>query len=417
MIEYKKHVLKNGLRVIVHRDESSPLAVFHVAYGVGSKNENPERTGFAHLFEHLMFGGSQNIPDFDTPLQKVGAENNAYTDEDTTNYYITIPAQNIETAFWVESDRMNMLAFSPESLEVQRKVVMEEFKQRCLNQPYGDILHLINDMAYKVHPYRWPVIGAKLDHIAEAKMEDVKKFFFDNYTPDNAVVAIAGNVDPDKMFALAEKWFGDIDRKRVVYDIPKEPIQTEQRIVSVERDVPANLIYMVYHIGKHTDRNHFVMDMATDVLAYGPSSRLIQRLVHKEQLVSDVDSGINDTLDPGLLTFSATLLPGVTFSKVESVFREEIDKIINSGISEYELQKVKNRTESDKVFSEISIKLKARGLANCELIGDANLINTDIEMYNSVTSREISESFAEICRKTNESILYYNSKSLKDDIG
>lgn len=410
MIEYQREVLSNGLEVIVHRDSSTAMATFNILYKVGSRNENPERTGFAHLFEHLMFGGSVNIPDFDEPLQLVGGDNNAFTTSDLTNYYINVPAQNIETAFWLESDRMLELAFSQESLDVQRKVVIEEFAQRCMNEPYGDISHLVHGLAYKRHSYRWPTIGLKPEHIAEATLEEVKTFFYSHYAPDNAVLVICGNVDPEKMFLLAEKWFGDINRKSVKSTIEQEPPQQTGRSLMVERNVPADYISISYHMGARKSREYYVCDLATDLMADGVSSRFTQRIVKDENLATDVNGCISGTVDPGLLTLSATLCDGVEFSTVEKAFAEEMEKLKNCDVSEYELLKALNRREAMTVYQELSIMNKAYNLARFAMDGDVSMINKEMEIYRTITPQEIAETLSRIVVPKNASTLYYCKK-------
>lgn len=410
MIEYQREVLSNGLEVIVHRDSSTAMATFNILYKVGSRNENPERTGFAHLFEHLMFGGSVNIPDFDEPLQLVGGDNNAFTTSDLTNYYINVPAQNIETAFWLESDRMLELAFSQESLDVQRKVVIEEFAQRCMNEPYGDISHLVHGLAYKRHSYRWPTIGLKPEHIAEATLDEVKNFYYSHYAPDNAVLVICGNVDPEKMFLLAEKWFGDINRKSVKSTIEQEPPQQTGRSLMVERNVPADYISISYHMGARGTREFYICDLATDLMADGVSSRFTQRIVKDENLATDVNGCISGTVDPGLLTLSATLCDGVEFSTVEKAFAEEMEKLKNCDVSEYELLKALNRREAMTVYQELSIMNKAYNLARFAMDGDVSMINKEMEIYRTITPQEIAETLSRIVVPKNASTLYYCKK-------
>ncbi|WP_430810169.1 MULTISPECIES: M16 family metallopeptidase [unclassified Carboxylicivirga] len=410
MINIHKQTLANGLRVVVHVDKSTPLAAVNILYHVGSKNETPVKTGFAHLFEHLMFGGSKNIPSYDAPLQMVGGDNNAWTSCDITNYYLTLPAANLETGFWLESDRMLELNFSEESLAVQRKVVIEEFKQRYLNQPYGDIPLLISPMAYKVHPYRWPTIGKEIAHIENATLDDVKDFFYHHYAPNNAVLSVSGNVVPDEVFKLAEKWFGDIPyRSLSKTTIPKEPEQTAARQQSVERPVPADMIYKAFHIGGRMDNDFYAVDLLSDVLSNGPSSRLIQSLVKEQQLFSEVNAYISGDHHPGLFTVTGNLLPGISMEQAEAAINVELDKIATSAVSDYELQKVKNKIESSLVLSEISFLNKAMNLASFELLGQAEDINDEIHKYRAVTSHDILDSARATFRPENGSTLYYHA--------
>ena len=410
MINIEKRTLANGLRVVVHVDKSTPLAAVNILYNVGSKNEQANKTGFAHLFEHLMFGGSKNIPSYDSPLQMVGGDNNAWTNCDITNYYLTLPAANIETGFWLESDRMLELDFSEESLEVQRKVVIEEFKQHYLNQPYGDIPLLVSPLAYKVHPYQWPTIGKDISHIENATLDDVKSFFYSHYAPNNAVMCVSGNVDPDKIFVLAEKWFGDIPHRTIAdSNIAVEPKQTEERKLEVERNVPADMINKVFHIGGRTDDDFCTVDLLSDILSNGPSSRLIQSLVKDQQLFSEVNAYISGDHHPGLFTVTGRLLPDTKMDQAELAIQNELDQICNQTIVDYELQKVKNKVESTLVFSEISFLNKAMNLASFELLGQAEDINYEVEKYQAVSAQNIRDCAQSTFRSTNCSTLYYRS--------
>nr|WP_321412616.1 pitrilysin family protein [uncultured Carboxylicivirga sp.] len=411
MINIEKRTLSNGLRVVVHVDRSTPLAAINILYNVGAKNEHPDKTGFAHLFEHLMFGGSKNIPSYDAPLQRVGGDNNAWTNNDVTNYYLTLPAENLETGFWLESDRMLELDFSEKSLEVQRKVVIEEYKQRYLNQPYGDIPLLVGPMAYKVHPYKWPTIGKDISHIENATLEDVKQFFFSHYAPNNAIMVVSGNVDTDNVFKLAEKWFGDIPSRKIDHNlIPGEPDQTEERKLEVERKVPASMIHMVFHIGSRTDQNFYTTDLLSDVLSNGPSSRLTQSLIKDQQLFSDINAYISGDHHPGLFTVTGRLLPTTNMAQAEAAIHKELDKICSTRVSDYELQKVKNKIESTLVFSEINFLNKAMNLAQFELLGNAENINNEVENYRAVTADGLLETAQKTFKVTNRSTLYYNAK-------
>ena len=412
MIQYYRHTLENGLRIVVHPDQTTPMAAVNVLYDVGARDEDPHRTGFAHLFEHLMFGGTQNVPSYDNPVQQVGGDNNAWTSNDFTNFYVTLPAVNIETAFWLEADRMYELDFSEESLAVQQKVVIEEFKQRYLNQPYGDIPLLIRDLAYKVHPYQWPTIGKDISHIENATLEEVKSFFYHHYAPNNAVLSVAGNVDPAQVFRLAEQWFGPIPRREVpVRNLPEEPPQTEPRSLEVTRKVPANLIQMVFHNGSRTDEDFYVNDLLSDILANGPSARLFQTLIREKRLFSDINAYIGGDRDPGLFTVAGRLMPGTTMDQAESAIREELQKLIDHGPGEYELQKVKNKVESNLVFSEIHYLNKAMNLAQFELLGNIEEINREPEHYRAVTADQIQKVAAKVFDPNNCSTLYYRAEN------
>ncbi|MGN6539393.1 MAG: M16 family metallopeptidase [Ginsengibacter sp.] len=410
MIHFEKFVLDNGLRVIVHEDKSTPMAVVDVMYDVGGRDEDEGRTGFAHLFEHLMFGGSLHIESYDEPLQMAGGENNAYTTNDLTNYYCQLPAENIETAFWLESDRMCSLAFNENSLEVQRKVVSEEFKEQYINKPYGDVWHKLRELAYKVHPYKWMTIGQDLSHIENAKLQDVKDFFYKHYTPSNAILTVAGNVTAEQVKALAEKWFGDIPGgKKHVRKIKQEPEQKEPRMMEVAESVPLNALYKCWHIGSRLDKRYYVDEVITEILGGGASSRLFQSLVKEQQLFSSIDCSHTGSIDPGLLCIDGKLVRGVKLEEAENAVIAELEKMKTELISEAELQKIKNKTESMLAFEDISLMNRANSLANYELLGDANLMNTELESYQAVTKEEIREECRKVFVESNCSTLYYRS--------
>lgn len=410
MVKFDQFVLKNGLKVLVHPDNSTPMAVVDVIYDVGARDEDPEKTGFAHLFEHLMFGGSINIPVYDEPLQMAGGENNAFTTNDLTNYYCQLPAENLETAFWLESDRMLSLKFSKKSLEVQRKVVSEEFKEHYINKPYGDVWHIIREMAYTHHPYKWMTIGKNLKHIEDATLEDVKAFFQKHYNPSNAVLVVAGNVTTENVKALSEKWFEPIPSGvKVKHDVPVEPEQKEARKKTVEKDVPLDAFYKVWHIYPRTDSRYYVTDLITEILSGGGSSRLFQSLVKEKKLFSSIDCYHFGTTDPGLLTIEGKLVKGVKMEDAETAVMEEIKLLMQNGVTETELQKVKNKTESAMAFEDMSLMNRASSLAMYELMGDANLINTELEKYQTVTASDILNLSKEIFRESNSCTLYYLS--------
>ena len=411
MIKFDKFILDNGLKVIVHKDESTPIVAVNILYNVGARDENPEKTGFAHLFEHLMFGGSVNIPRFDKPLEKVGGENNAFTNNDITNYYLSLPKQNLETAFWLESDRMLSLAFSPKSLEVQKNVVVEEFKQSYLNQPYGDIWLLIKPLAYKVHPYQWPTIGKNIAHIENAVMKDVKDFYNKFYNPNNAILTVAGNVEPEEVKALAQKWFGSIENQNTfVRDLPKEPVQDMAREITVERDVPFDSIMKAYHICSRTDKNYHAVDLLSDLLSNGQSSRLYRELYKKQQLFSDINAYISGDIGEGLFIVEGKLIKGVSMEKAENAIEKELNKICAGLIDDEELQKVKNKIESNLIFAEMSILNKAMTLSYFELLGDVAQINDETNKYLSVTKEQIIEQAKNIFKPSNCSTLHYLAK-------
>ncbi|MBE8715349.1 M16 family metallopeptidase [Sphingobacterium hungaricum] len=408
MVHYKKFTLDNGLRVLVHEDHSTAMACVNILYDVGARDENPEQTGFAHLFEHLMFGGSVNIPNYDTPLQQVGGENNAFTSNDITNYYITLPANNLETAFWLESDRMLSLAFSEQSLEVQRQVVIEEFKQRYLNQPYGDVWLKLRPLAYKEHPYRWATIGKELKHIEDAKMEDVKAFFDTHYTPQHAIMVIAGDVDFEGVKSLAEKWFGDIPAgEKIERYLPQEPKQTEARRETVEADVPLESIYIAFHGEERMHADYYATDLISDILSRGSSSRLYRSLVKEEPIFSEVNAYMMGSLDTNLFVLEGKPSEGVSLADAEQALWAQLERLKTELVTEHELEKVKNKVESTMVFSELSILDKAMNLAYFELLGDADLYNQEIEKYLQVKPEDIRRVANAIFREENSSTLLY----------
>lgn len=410
MIQVNHHTLSNGLRIVHNEDNSTQMVALNVLYDVGARDEDPEHTGFAHLFEHLMFGGSVNIPDYDVPVQNAGGENNAWTNNDITNYYITLPYQNVETGFWLESDRMLSLDFSPQSLEVQRQVVIEEFKQRNLNQPYGDAAHLLSEMAYQSHPYRWPTIGKEISHIANATLEEVKSFFYRFYAPNNAILAVTGHISFDETVRLAEKWFGPIPSRNIPKrELPAEKPQTAIRRHSVERKVPVDALYMAFHMCNRFHRAYYVFDIITDLLSNGRSSRFIQTLVQEKKLFTSIDAYISGSLDEGLLHITGKPASGVTLEQAEEAVWQELDKLKTVPVSEQELEKVKNRYESEQIFNNINYLNVATNLAFFELLGRAEDINQEVGKYRSVTVEQIQETARRAFVPENCNILYYKA--------
>ena len=412
MILFEKFTLENGLRVLVHEDKSTPMAVVNVLYDVGAKDENPEKTGFAHLFEHLMFGGSVNIPVYDEPLQVAGGENNAYTTNDLTNYYCQLPAENIETAFWLESDRMLSLAFGKKSLEVQRKVVCEEFKEHYINKPYGDVWHKLRTLVYTTHPYKWMTIGASLKHVEDATLADVKAFFKKHYNPSNAILTVAGNVEFAKVKELAKKWFGTIPAgEKYNRNLPVEPKQTAPRTLEVKADVPLDALYKCWHIYPRTDDRYYTADLITDILSGGGSSRLYQSLVKKQQLFSNIDCYHMGSTDAGLLVIEGKLVKGTDIKKAEAAINEELKKLQATGVTVTELEKVKNKTESALAFEDMSVMNRASSIAMYELLGDADLMNSELEKYQAVTAEDILAETRIIFDENNCSTMYYMSNN------
>src|SRR5690554_4217058 len=402
MVKYNRLTLKNGLRVLVHEDHTTPMAVVNVVYDVGAKDEDPDKTGFAHLFEHLMFGGSVNIPQYDGPLQLVGGENNAFTSNDITNYYITLPALNIETAFWLESDRMLSLAFSEKSLDVQKNVVSEEFKQRYLNQPYGDAWLKLSPLAYKKHPYQWPTIGKELSHIENAKIEDVKAFFKKHYTPQNAILVIAGNVQVDEVKALAEKWFEPIDSgNHYKRQLPVEPKQSKARRKTIKSNVPSDSIMIAFHMGGRLDDEYYTCDLISDILSQGPSSRLYRRLLKEQELFSEINAYITGSIDPGLFIIEGKPHEGVSIEEAEEALWSELQKLKYEYVLDYELEKVKNKTESTQEFSGVEIFKKAMNLTHLELLRNDTLAKTEADRNFAVTLQDIKRQNKMFFKKRN----------------
>lgn len=410
MIKFERFILENGLKVIVHNDSSTTMVAVNILYDVGARDENPEMTGFAHLFEHLMFEGSKHISSFDTPLQLAGGENNAYTTNDITNYYITIPKENLETAFWLESDRMLSLGFSQKKLDIQKNVVIEEYNQRYLNQPYGDAYLYLRPLSYKVHPYQWPTIGKDISHIRNATLQNVKDFFAHHYAPNNAILSVAGNITKDEIEMLVRKWFGPIEKRDIAKrNLPKEPIQKEERRLTLERDVPFDAIYKAYHMSSKFSVDYNVADLISDLLSNGKSSRLYQQLVKEKQLFSSIDAYITGDIDEGLLVISGKIMKGISVEHAESEIENELNKLYTEKVSDYELNKVKNKFESVHQFGQLNAMNKAMDLAYQELLGDANRINHEVENYRKATSEDIIRVSSEIFRKDNCSTLYYLS--------
>ena len=408
MIKFERFQLSNGLKVLVHTDTSTPMAVVNVLYDVGARDEDPSQTGFAHLFEHLMFGGSVNVPDYDEPLQVAGGENNAYTTNDLTNYYCQLPAENIETAFWLESDRMLSLAFSKKSLDVQRKVVCEEFKEHYINKPYGDVWHLMRELAYKEHPYRWMTIGKELSHIENAKLEDVKRFFFKHYTPCNAILVVAGNISLERTKELTEKWFGDIPSgEKYNRQLAQEAVQNEERRMTVHRKVPMDAFYKTWKMCGRMDADYYATDLLSDILGGGSSSRLYQSLVKEQQLFTAINCYHFGSLDQGLFTIEGQLVKGVPIEKAEAAVEAELEKVRSMPPGSRELEKVKNKTESVMAFEDMSVMNRAGSLAFYELLGDGELMNQEHERYRNVQAADIHRIAQQMLTPQNSNTLYY----------
>lgn len=410
MIQFEEFTLDNGLRVIVHEDHTVQLAVMNILYDVGSRDEDPSKTGFAHLFEHLMFGGSANIPSYDEPLQVVGGENNAFTSTDITNYYLTVPAANLETGFWLESDRMMSLSFDPNVLEVQRKVVIEEFKQRYLNQPYGDVWLKLRPLAYEKHPYQWATIGKEISHIENATLQDVKAFFYKHYLPNNAVLVVAGNVTLDQVKKLSQKWFGPIPagakEKRNLW---VEKPQQKKKIEEVKANVPAHAIYKTWHMCGRFDNDYYATDFLSDILSRGHSSRLYQMLVQEREIFSSISSFVMGTIDPGLFVVSGRVREGIDLRAAEKEIDQVLQKVVEEGVTAMELEKVKNQAEASLQFGEVEVLNRAMNLAFASLSGDAGLVNREAQLMERISAADLQRVASSILREENASVLYYHS--------
>ena len=411
MIPYRRKTLANGLTVLANRDRQSKLAAVNILYKVGVRNETPGRTGFAHLFEHLMFRGTRSVENFDLPVQMASGDNNAFTNNDYTDFYMTLPAANIETALWLESDRIEGLDITPEKLGTEKKVVIEEYRQRYLNQPYGDQTLLLRALAYKTHPYRWAAIGLTPDHIAQATLDDVREFYRTHYHPSNAILSMSADIEEERMLALAEKWFGDLpDRPAAPCPIPQEPPQTEARREEVQRDVPATTVTVVYPMGGRLSPDFYTADLVSDLLSGGDSSRLYTRLVKQRRLLSSVNAYITGDLDPGLFIFTGQLLPQTTPEQAEEAFREEIETLCRIPAEAREMQKVKNKFEANTLFGELNVMNKAMNLGFYEMLGDAELANREVDAYGAVTADSILDFSRRTFRPERSSTLIYRAK-------
>ena len=410
MVTFNKFTLDNGLRILVHEDKSTPLVALNLLYDIGSRDEDQKMTGLAHLFEHLMFGGSVNIPDYDHPLQMAGGENNAFTNNDFTNYYLTIPSANIETGFWLESDRMLELDFSQKNLDTQKNVVIEEYKQRYLNQPYGDAFLQIRPLAYKIHPYRWPTIGMDISHIENTDLEQVKNFFFSHYAPNNAILALTGNIRSDLALRLSQKWFGPIEKRNIkLRELPAEPAQGEERNLTIEKDVPSDALYKAWHIGPRKSSDFYTLDLITDLLAGGESGKLNTKLVREKKIFSEINAYITSDIDPGLIIVQGKLMKGIKLEYAEESVNEVIGSLQNKNEITDDMEKVKNKFEAASVFSNTSILNKAISLSFNELLGNPDLINHEVDEYRKVTGEMVTEALERYFIPSNCSTLYYKS--------
>ncbi len=408
MIQFSKHQLANGLRVLIHEDKSTPMVAVNLLYNVGARDESPDKTGFAHLFEHLMFSGSENVKDFDEPIQRAGGDSNAFTNNDVTNFYDLVPAENVETVLWLESDRMLSLNINERDLDIQRKVVVEEFKETCLNEPYGDVWHHLADLAYTQHPYRWPTIGKVPAHVEEATLDDVRDFYQKHYCPNNAILVIAGNIKEKQILNLVNKWFGDIPARPVPErHLPAEPPQVILQRRVQQAKVPVNALYLAFHVPERSHRDFYVVDLISDILGNGPSSRLFRKLHKQAPVFNSIDAYVTGSIDPGLLIIEGQPVDGVSLEEAEKAVWKELKLLCDEPISKRELQKYKNKIESTLVFSESNVLNKAINLAFFELLGDANLINEEAKFYQEITEADIQRVTQKIFIEENCSALFY----------
>lgn len=411
MIKINTHTLENGLRLVHSEDRSTQMVALNILYDVGARDEDENHTGFAHLFEHLMFGGSLHIPSYDDPLQLAGGESNAWTNNDITNYYLTVPRQNVETGFWLESDRMLSLDFTTRALEVQRQVVMEEFKQRNLNQPYGDLSHLLRPLAYQIHPYRWPTIGKELSHIANATLWEVESFYNRFYAPNNAILAVTGNISFETTLRLTEKWFASIPRREVKpRALPAEPLQKAERRLTVERPVPIDALFMAFHTSARMHPDFYAFDIVSDVLSNGRSSRFMQHLVNERKIFTSIDAYISGSIDPGLFQISGKVAENISLEEAEETVWEELRILKEELVGEEELTKVKNKFEANEIFGNMNYLNLATNLAFFELMGRAELINDEVSHYQNVTATQLQSIVRRAFDRSNCSVIHYRAK-------
>lgn len=415
MVNYEKHILDNGLTLLTHEAWDTPLASVNLLYKVGSRDEEPHRTGFAHLFEHLMFGGTPEVPDFDGLLSSLGGESNAFTNCDYTNYYCTLPAENLPAALHMEADRMAHLDISPRALQVQQHVVTEEYKQRYANRPYGDVWLLLRPLCYKVHPYRWATIGADIRHVGDATLEDVRAFHRRFYRPDNAILAIAAPLHHGEMLQMVEQAWETTSGERRAENGGRrtesvEPEQSDPRFLRVQRDVPASMVYMAWPMGDHSHPHFRACDLISDMLGTGHSSRLYKRMVLERGLMTEVDASITGDEGPGLMVLSGKLHDGVTLDEAAEALRGEAMKLTEREVDDYELQKVINRYENTFVFSQYKASDRALALCYYTWLGDTGLVNREPEEYRTITTREVLEAAREVFRPERENVLYYEKR-------
>ena len=405
-LSYETFTLSNGLKVVVHEDKSLPKVVVNILYRVGSKDEEESLTGFAHLFEHLMFEGSKHIPHYDKELQRVGGDNNAFTSADITNYYLSMPSNQLETAFWLESDRMLALDISQEKLAIQQSVVIEEYKQRYLNQPYGDAyLHLL-PLHFEKHPYRWATIGKSIEHVAQASLKDVEQFFYGFYAPNNAVMVVAGDVRRAEVERLAEKWFGNIpERPLKKNSLPAEPLQSEAKRKEVTGNVPFPAVYKMFHIPAYGERDYFTLDLISDLLSNGKGAWLYEDLIKKHKVATSVSAFVWGHLDPGAFSINGYVSENASTEEYESQLRNCLDRLAH--LPEQELTRVKNKVEASFILQKTQLLEKAMAFAYSDAAGDLSLVNKVPEIYRSITVEDIYRVTQHYLQEKNCSTLLY----------
>lgn len=412
MTTIKEFVLANGLTILIDEDPNTPLVTLNLLYKVGSKHEKESKTGFAHLFEHFMFEGSINIPHFDSELQKAGGDNNAFTTVDLTNYYETLPAVNIETALWLESDRMLSLDFNQKSLSTQISVVCEEFKQNYLNKPYGDVWHLLMDLCYQQHPYKWPTIGKELSHIESITLEDTKDFFYTYYRPNNAILSIAGGIKAEEILPKIEKWFGEIPAGPAIhYTKTQETTQQSDRFLTVERNVPQPMLYKAWHTVSRTHTDYYAVDIITELLGTGDSSRLHEELIEKRELCSEVSCYLSGTDEDNLLIIEAKPLDGIELEAVDIAIQEVLQAFSQNPIAERELQKVINKACNYIAFTNETHQNKSFNLAYFKSIDAIHLYGNEHEAYSKVSLSQVQEVAQQLFTQQFSNTLFYKTKA------
>ena len=411
MISYITHTLNNGLSVLLHEDADTPLVTINLLYKVGARNESPSRTGFAHLFEHLMFGGTKAVPDFDRVVNQLGGEANAFTNNDFTNYYLTVPATHLEEALQLEADRMRGPLFTQHALEVQRKVVTEEYNQRYINQPYGDMWLILRPLCYDVHPYRWCTIGADIRHVQEAPLEEVEAFFHRYYNPNNALMAIAGNIHAEKTLKLVERLFGSIANHSEIPvnldDTLQEPEPIEARRQTIYRNVPTAAITKAYLMSDRLNADFYCYDLISDVLSNGQSSRFYNDLVKRQGLFSEVNAYITGDVDKGLFVCNARLCEGINVEVAEAAIDDALQQMVEEAVPQHELQKVVNKYESTFAFSQYKAADRAQSLCYYHMLGHIEWVNSEPSNYYPIRPEDLQRVAAKCFQSHRSRTLVY----------